>query len=81
MLLQTTDINGSKNRFDFAVMTGGCPFHQLQQDWQQYSPAAFVFEEKETLVKKDEQSDEAFGADLIALLEMWRETLAKQIQY
>ena len=80
LLRHTTDLRGSRNRFQFAQMTGSCVDYALQADWGR-DGRAFVFEVLETLTQKETQSEAEFKADLDALFELWQEKLADTPQY
>ena len=75
------DLAGSKNRFDFSVMTGGCVHPKLAQDWKQYGPKAFAFEVLESLEQTGEQTDKQFNEDLEALCALWVEKVSPEQLY
>ncbi len=70
LLIGTTDMPGSENRFAFAQSTGGCVHPKLRADWDRYGAKAFAFETVETLKQKETQSDAEFKRDIDALLDM-----------
>jgi hypothetical protein len=76
LLESTTDLLGSKNRFDFAVKTNSCPNAKIRQAWQELGPDAFAFEPLEEITKKDAQTMKEFEADVAALKELWAEKLS-----
>ncbi|MDD5017481.1 MAG: GIY-YIG nuclease family protein [Eubacteriales bacterium] len=64
LMLMTTDIAGSKNRFEFSQKTGSCISFQLQDDWKQFGANAFSFDILESLEKKESQTLKEFQEDL-----------------
>lgn len=68
-----TNLEGSKNRFEFSQKTGSCVFHQLRREWDQYGPAAFEFVVLEEIEQKAEESGAAFKDRLKKLEEKWKE--------
>ena len=66
----TTDIQGSRNRFEFAQNVNSCVHPRLQDDWDKLGGRAFRFDEFETLEKKPEQNDSDFLHDIEALFEI-----------
>ena len=70
LLLSTTDLAGSRNRFDFSQSMGSCINMLLQQDWKKFGPGVFSFEILEQLEKKDEQSYKEFQNEIGVLLSM-----------
>ena len=77
----TTDMNGSKNRFDFAKQTGSCVYVKLQKDWDAQGSGDFVFEVLEELKKSDAQTGAAFKADVELLKEIWLEKFSNESHY
>lgn len=75
------DLDGSKNRFDFSVMTGSCVHPRLAQDWSLCGPQAFRFEILEQLEKKSEQTDRQFDEDLEVLRGLWLEKFESRELY
>jgi hypothetical protein len=63
----TTDIQGSKNRFEFSQSTGGCAYKPLQEDYKKYGAGVFSFEIIEELEQKEGQPDEEFKSETEAL--------------
>ena len=77
LLVETsTDLQGSKNRFEFAKATGSCIHTKLYADWAEQGSGDFVYEALEELDKGDAQTSEAFKADVELLKEMWLEKLS-----
>jgi hypothetical protein len=70
LLLSTADMQGSRNRYDFAQITGGCIHPKMRDDWAKYGGAAFIFEVVETLQQQETQTDAEFHKEVAALLEM-----------
>lgn len=71
LLLSTTDMQGSKNRFAFSQQTGGCIHMKLQKDWIAFGAGVFALEVLDELNKKPTQTDGEFGDDIKALEAMW----------
>ena len=63
----TTDIEGLKNRFNFAVLTDTCPDPSMRSDWLKYGSKSFSFSVLETIKKSDSQTDEEFSKDIETL--------------
>ena len=72
----STDLRGTKNRFEFAQKTGSCIHVKLQNDWNDNGGMNFAFEVLEELQKGDTQTAEGFKADLMLLKEMWLESMS-----
>ena len=70
LLCKTTDIQGSRNRFEFAQNMNSCVHPRLKDDWAQHSGRIFRFDEIETLEKKSEQSDSDFLHDIEELFDI-----------
>ena len=81
LLHWTAEMQGSKNRFDFAVLTDSCVDYALQSDWKQYGKQVFAFEVLEARAQKETQTLPAFRADLKKRFEQWQEKLAGVPQY
>lgn len=75
LLESTGDLNGSRNRFEFAKKTGAGLNLKLQRDWTHLGAEAFEFEVLESLEKGETQTGEAFAEDLEVLKEFWMEKL------
>lgn len=76
LLDATTDLQGIRNRFEFARKTGSCVDLKLQADWdKQGGGGAFAFETLEELEKGEAQTEAGFKADIQLLKEMWLEKL------
>lgn len=80
LLRRTTDLRGSRNRFQFAQMTGSCTDYALQAEWGR-DGSAFVFEVLEELEQKETQTESEFKAAVEACYEHWQEKLADTPQY
>ncbi|MDR0647860.1 MAG: GIY-YIG nuclease family protein [Synergistaceae bacterium] len=73
LLDATTDIRGSRNRFDFSQKTGSCTYMRLQEDWKKWGADSFVFEVLEEHEKGDAQTMEEFQSDISVLKDLWVE--------
>jgi len=81
LLASTTDLPGSKNRFEFAQNTGICVDLKLQKDWESQNGGGFVFETLDEIEKGGAQTDAEFKADIKLLKEIWLEKLADETFY
>jgi hypothetical protein len=81
LLEASTDLQGSKNRFDFAKVTGSCVHTKLNADWMEQGSGDFVYEVLEELEKGETQTAEEFKADVDLLREMWLEKLPDRELY
>ena len=81
LLLSTSDIAGSENRFCFSQNIDSCVHPKLRQDWQQFGGAAFTFEIIETLTQKESQTDSDFQNEVVALLELLKTQVAPETLY
>ena len=70
MLSYTTDIQGSRNRFEFAQQMNSCVHPRLKDAWEAEGKQAFRFDVLETLEKGEEQNDSDFLNDVKELFEM-----------
>lgn len=77
LLEATTDLKGSKNRFEFAKKTGTAVSMKLQQDWKKSSGNNFIFEIVEVLEMADNQTLAEYQKDLQTLKELWLEKYDK----
>ena len=68
-----TDLQGSKNRFEFSQATGSCVDFKLQKDWDKFGKEVFIFEVLEELEKGETQTSKEFSDDIKTLKEMWLE--------
>lgn len=66
----TTDIQGSKNRFEFSQATGSCAYKPMQDDFKIYGKDAFSFEVVEQLTQSEGQSDSDFKNEIDELYGM-----------
>ena len=76
-----TDLQGSKNRFEFAVKTGSCVHPKLQVDWAEQKAKHFSFEVLEELVQGENQSMADFKDDVEVLKQIWLEKLTGENFY
>ncbi len=67
------DMEGSKNRFNFAVATKSWPEPSMRNEWVEYGIDSFSFICLEELKKGETQTAEEFAADVQALYEIWLE--------
>ena len=81
LLQSATDLQGSKNRFEFAQKTGSCIHPKLQQDWAKHGPEAFSLIALETLKKSSAQTEADFKTDIDFLTEIWLEKLSNEAIY
>jgi hypothetical protein len=77
----TTDLQKSKNRFDFSQKTGSCVHMKLQGDWDKQGGEQFVFEVLDELKKGEAQTMEEFNADIAVLKKMWIDKLSDRDLY
>ena len=80
-ILSTTDLQGSKNRFEFSKKTDSCVTMKIQEDWKNFGSDAFAFELLEELVKKETQSLKEFNTDIKVLEEIWHEKIDSEKLY
>jgi len=73
LLISAQDLQGSKNRFEFAQKTGGCVHPRLKDDWEVYGGKAFSLEILEELEKMETQTPDEFIEDIKVLAELWLE--------
>ena len=81
LFASTTDLQGSRNRFEFARKTETCIDLKLQADWDKNGSGQFAFEVLEELIKGETQTDEEFKADIDVLKEMWLDRLSDRDFY
>jgi hypothetical protein len=72
-LRSTTNMQGSKNRFQFSVSTNSCPELCMHDAWKQFGATSFSFEILEEIKKKETQSEQEFKDDINTLMELWKE--------
>lgn len=75
------DLQGCKNRFEFAQKTDSCVNMKLQEDWKVHGGGQFIFEVLEELRKGETQTQKEFKADLDILKEIWLEKLSSENLY
>ena len=66
----TTDLRGSRNRFEFAQQMNSCVHPQLQDDWARLGGKSFSFDVLESLTQREGQSDSDFRDELEALFDV-----------
>jgi hypothetical protein len=76
-----TDLNGSRNRFDFSRATGGCAFKPLEEDCKKYGTGVFSFEILEKLEQKEGQTTAEFQEEIKALYSLLTESMDKKGLY
>jgi len=81
LLLSTTNLQGSKNRFNFSQKTGSCENPKLTADYRLMGNSTFIFEILERLEMGDEQSYESYVKDLKILYSLWLEQYDKDMLY
>jgi len=81
LLLSTTDLQGSKNRFEFSLKTSSCVTLKLQKEWAEFGANSFTMEVLEELSKTDAQTLKEFGDDIKNLEEIWLEKLDSNTLY
>lgn len=69
----TRNIEGLKNRYRFAISTGGSPDPTLRGEWEKYGAESFSFTVLDELQKRETQTDKAFSDDIDALYKIWLE--------
>lgn len=72
-LRQTVDMEGSRNRFAFAVNTKTCPEPAMRREWTEYGIESFSFVSLDELTKDETQTAKEFASDVQALYEIWLE--------
>ncbi len=78
LLLSTLDMPGSRNRYLFALQTGGCVHPLLRKEW---GKEEFTFEVIEELKKKDDQTEKEFTQEVSELLELTAERFSPDMLY
>lgn len=73
----TVDMEGIRNRFQFAVSTGTAPDPSLRGEWETYGIGSFTFTVLDELKKSETQTQKAFREDINALYEIWLEKAQK----
>lgn len=81
LLEGSTDLQGIKNRFDFAKKMDSSISMKLQRDWTTFGKDAFQLEILEELKKNDNQTDQEFADDIQMLKEIWLDKLGDTIFY
>ena len=81
LISAVTDLQGSKNRYEFSLVTGGCLDLRIQKDWDEYGSKAFTFVILEELEKKDTQTMKEFEEDIKTLKTILLEKLDPNLIY
>ena len=81
LLAAVTNLQGYKNRFEFAKGSSGCIDLKLKADWEKFGKDVFEFVILEELVKNDLQTDKEFSEDVKTLKEMWLEKIDLAVLY
>ena len=66
----TTDLRGSRNRFEFSQQMNSCVHPQLQDDWARLGGQSFRFDVLESLTQREGQADADFRDELKALFDI-----------
>ena len=69
----TRNIEGLRNRYNFAIATGTCPDPTLRGEWERYGTGSFSFAVLDEIQKRETQTDKEFAEDIDALYEIWLE--------
>ncbi|HEX8982367.1 MAG TPA: GIY-YIG nuclease family protein [Ktedonobacterales bacterium] len=77
----TANLDGIRNRFQFAVTTGSAVDPRMRADWALYGAQAFRLDTLEELEQRPDQSPAEFAADLEALEQMLRASLDPALSY
>ncbi len=77
----TANLDGIRNRFQFAVTTGSAVDPRMRADWAQFGAQAFRLDILEELEQRSDQSTADFAADLEALEQMLRANLDPALSY
>lgn len=81
LLVGETNLQGSKNRFDFSVATNSCIYSKLREDWKRFGPQTFSFVILEEMEQKEDQTVEQFREDVQTLADLWREKEDPSLAY
>jgi hypothetical protein len=77
LLDAATDLQASKNRFEFSKQIGVCTNLKLQKDWNEFGSSQFVFEVLEELEKGKTQTASEFLDDISVLKDMWLDKISE----
>ena len=77
----TANLDGIRNRFQFAVTTGSAVDPRMRADWAQHGAQSFRLDTLEELEQRADQSPAEFATDLEALEQMLRATLDPALTY
>lgn len=81
LIESTTDIESSRNLYEFTKKTGSCINMKLQRDYAEQNGEGFEFEVLETLTMKEQSSDAQFAKELAILADLWKEKLGSTDSY
>ena len=81
LVLNTNNLKKSKNRFEFSQKMNLCQNFQIKEDFKKFGPDAFIFEELETLTKKETQTAQEYKEDIETLYEIWLEKFKPEDLY
>ncbi len=81
LLLAETDLQGSRNRFDFMTMTGNSPHYKLNKDYAAQKGKGFRFEVLEQIEQKENQDKAEFLEELEVLRQLWCEKYLPEALY
>jgi hypothetical protein len=81
LLIDTQDVAGWRNRFEFSRQIGSPASMLIQSDWQRFGKDSFVFEVLEELEKTENQTQKEFAEDLKVLKDIWTEKFPHDLLY
>lgn len=81
LIQYTTELQGSRNRFEFSLVTGGCAYKPLEEDNKKFGNKVFSFEVLEQLEQKEGQTDKDFKDEIEALYIMLTEGMDSEKLY
>lgn len=81
LLSAVANLQGYKNRFEFAKITNVSIDKRIEKDWIEFGKEVFELQVLEELDKKETQTSKEFNDDIETLKEMWLEKLDPKILY
>lgn len=81
LLLSTSDLQGSKNQFDFSKRNNSLCHLKIQEDWKKFGSDKFSFEVLEELKMQENQLFKEFREEIKLLEQIWLERLAADKLY